>query len=78
MPRHCRAMAAGEEPETVVEAGRDPLYPKGCGARRGKLDGQRDAVEAATDADDRSQDAFVRRKVRLGRRARSTNSRTAP
>ena len=49
MPRHCRAMAAGEERETVVEPGRDALYPKGRGAPRRKLDRQRDAVEAATD-----------------------------
>ena len=49
MPRHCRAMSAGEEPETVVKTSRDALNPKGCGAPRRKLDRQRDAVEAATD-----------------------------
>ena len=39
-------MAAREEPETVVQPGRESLYPKGRGAGRGKLDGQRNAVEA--------------------------------
>src|SRR5258708_359757 len=62
MPRHRRAMAAGEEPETVVEPGRKPLYPKGRGARRRKLDRQRDAVEATTNSGDRGRNACVRRK----------------
>ena len=39
----------GEEAEAVVEAGRDLLHAEGGGARRGQLDGEGDAVEAAAD-----------------------------
>jgi hypothetical protein len=53
-------MAAGEEPETVVEPGRKALYPKGCGARRRKLVCQRYAVEAPTNSGDRGGCARVR------------------
>src|ERR1700732_4611659 len=67
MPRHCRAMAAREEAETVVEPGRKTLYPEGRGARRRKLDCQRDAIEATTDASDRGHNAAVRRKGWCGR-----------
>src|ERR1700730_8062679 len=67
MTRQCRAMAAREEPETVVEPGRKSLYPKGRGARRRQLDRQRHAVEAATDPGDRGRIARVRRKGWRGR-----------
>src|ERR1700719_4529427 len=67
MTRHCRAMAAREEPETIVEQDPNALYPKGRGARRRKLDCQRNAVEATTDSGDRGRDARVRRKGRRGR-----------
>ena len=63
MARHCRATAASEEPETVVEPGCEALYSKGCGARRRKLDRQRDAVEAPTNSADRGRNPRVRRKV---------------
>ncbi len=33
MTRHCRAIAAREESETVVEPGRKPIYPKRRRAR---------------------------------------------
>ena len=58
--------ARREEPETVVEPGRESLYPKRRGARRRKLDRQRDAVEATTNSGDRGRRARVRRKVRRG------------
>src|ERR1700736_1240150 len=67
MPRHCRAMATREEPKTVVEPGRKALYPKGGGARRRQLDGQRNAVEATTNSGDRGRYACVRREMRRGR-----------
>src|ERR1700726_3423951 len=67
MTRHCRAMAAGEEPETVVEPGRNALDPKGRGARRRKLDRQRHAVEATTNSGHRGRNACVRREMWRGR-----------
>jgi hypothetical protein len=52
-------MAAREEPETVIEPGRKALYPKGRGARRRKLDCQRDTVEATTNSSYRGRYACV-------------------
>src|SRR5260221_9031628 len=67
MPRRCRAITAGEEAETVVEPGCKFLYPKGRGARRRKLDRQRDTVEAATNSGHRGCYARVRREMWCGR-----------
>src|SRR5258708_7561769 len=67
MTRHCGAMAAREELETVVEPGRKALYAKGRGACRGKLDCQRDAVEPTTNPGDRGRNACVEREMRRGR-----------
>ena len=79
MARHCGAMAAREEPEAVVEPGRESFYPEGRGARRGKLDRQRDAVEATTNSGDRGRMTRASgENCGAAARARSTNSRTAP
>ncbi len=67
MPRQGRPPAAGQQLEAVVEPGRKALYPKCCGARRRKLDCQRDAVKATTNSSDRGHHACVRRKVWRGR-----------
>ena len=67
MARQCGPAAPREEPETVVEPGRKALYPKGRGARRRKLDCQRDAVEATTDSGDRGRNARVRGEMWRGR-----------
>src|ERR1700744_3179256 len=60
-------MAAREEPETVVEPGRKALYAEGRGARRRKLDRQRDTVEATTNSGHRGRCACVGRKGWRGR-----------
>src|ERR1700733_13174151 len=67
MTWHCRAMAAREQPETVVEPARKALYSKGRDARRRKLDCQRDTVEATTNFGDSGRYACVRRKAWRGR-----------
>src|ERR1700730_9916552 len=66
MTRQCRAMTTRKEPETVVEQTRNALYPKGGDTRRGKLNCQRDAVEATTDSGHRGRYECVRRKGRRG------------
>src|ERR1700733_1624905 len=63
MPRHRRAMASGEEAETVMEPGCHALYPEGRGACRRELDCQRDAIETTTDSSNRRQSAFVGREI---------------
>ena len=55
-----------QEPETVVEPGRESLYPKRRGTGRRKLDRQRDPVEATTNSGDRGRRACVGRNVCLG------------
>src|SRR5580704_608430 len=67
MPRRCRAITAGEKAETVVEPGCNALYPQGRGARRSKLNCQRDAVEATTHPGDRGQIARARQEMWRGR-----------
>src|ERR1700722_17655307 len=66
MTRQRRAMATRKEPETVVEQSRNALYPKGGDTRRGKLNRQRDAVEATTNSGHRGRYTCVRRKVWRG------------
>src|SRR5882757_616230 len=67
MARQCRATAAREEPETVVEPDRKTFYPKSSDARRRKLDGQRNAVKATANSANCRGYACVRRKIWRGR-----------
>ena len=52
MARQRGAAARGEEAEGVVEAPGDLLGPERPHARRGELDGEREAVEPAADLGD--------------------------
>ncbi len=61
MPRHGRAAAWPQQLEAVVETGNEAFDPQHLDARRGELDGQRQAVEPAADLGDR-------RSVRIGQR----------
>jgi hypothetical protein len=67
MARQCSPAAPHEKPETVVEPGRKPLYPKGGAARCCKLNCQRDTVEVTTNSGNRGRNACVSRKVWRGR-----------
>src|SRR5271154_3000819 len=60
------AAAPREEPETVVEPGRESVYPKVRGARSREFDCQRDAVEATANSDDPIPYARLGRKVCRG------------
>ena len=61
MPRHGRAASRPQQLEAVVQAGGKAFDPEHLDARRGELDGERQAVEPATDLDDR-------RSIRIGQR----------
>src|SRR5712675_479653 len=67
MTWHCGAMAASEEPETVVEQCPHTLHPNGCGAGRRKLNCKWNAIESTTNPDDRGRNARIRRKGGRGR-----------
>ena len=54
-----RPAAVGQEPEAVVEAGRDLLGGEGVEAGRGQLDGQRHAVQGPADAQHRADRGLV-------------------
>ena len=49
MPRHRGAASAGQQPEPVIEAGRDLLRGHGAQPGRGELDRERHAVESTAD-----------------------------
>src|SRR5260370_78436 len=67
MPRQRGAVAAGEQPEPVVEMGGELFQPERGGAGRRQLDGERDAVEATTDRAGDRRGARVQREVQLYR-----------
>ena len=55
MPWQRGTASAGQQREAIAQAGGNLLNAKRGGARRGELDGQRDAVEPPADRDDRRQ-----------------------
>jgi hypothetical protein len=49
VPRQRGPVAAGEQPESIVQTGGELVHPERGGAGRRQLDRERDAVEAPTD-----------------------------
>jgi hypothetical protein len=72
-----RAGSAGEQPEPLVEISCDALGGELSATRRGKLDGQRDAIEPAARLDDGRQLNDVETQVRPGAAGPIENSVTA-
>jgi hypothetical protein len=48
VPRQGGAMAAGEQPEPIVQAGGELVHPEGGASGGGQLDGQWDAIQPST------------------------------
>jgi len=66
LARARRAAAGGEDVEAVAQPRRDLVQRQRCHARRGKLDGQRHAVQAPADLLDRLLVLLARAEVRVG------------
>ena len=71
MTFHCGTSSSGEEPEALVKEPRDLGRTHRDHPRRGKLDGERDPVEAPTDLRDHVQVAASRSEVGLRTAARA-------
>src|SRR6185437_17088138 len=66
MAWQCRAAASGEHVKSQIQPARQPLDPERRGARGGELDGEWNAVQAATDGGDRRGVALAEVKMRIG------------
>ena len=66
LPLWCKPRAAGEQPKTVVKSQPQSFNAQQRQARGGELDGQRNAVQSATDFNHRSTVVVIEHKLRRG------------